>query len=66
MMTAQALNANGKIGGTRCCKRDSYLAIAEAVKFVKLNLGIEMELGEINCIHSKLNNQCIGERCPFK
>lgn len=65
-MTASALGAIGQVGGPRCCKRDSYLAITEAVKFVKIHLGVEMELDEIMCIHSKLNNQCIGERCPFK
>lgn len=65
-MTAKALDAIGKIGGPRCCKRDSYLAITEAVKFVKAHLGVEMEIGEIKCIHSEFNNQCIGERCPFK
>ena len=65
-MTAKGLEAIGKIGGPRCCKRDSYLAITEAVKFVKIHLGTEMEICEIKCIHSELNNQCIGERCPFK
>jgi len=66
LMTSQALEAIGKVGGPRCCKRDSYLAITEAVKFSKTQLGVEMKLGEIKCIHSKLNNQCIGARCPFK
>lgn len=65
-MTARALNAIGEIGGPRCCKRDSYLAITEAVKFAKEQLGVEMELREIRCIHSAQNNQCISERCPFK
>ena len=31
-MTARALDAIGKNGGPRCCKRDSYLAIIEAIK----------------------------------
>ncbi len=66
LMTSAALKAIGEVGGPRCCKRDSYLAITEAVKFTKEHLGIEMELGEIKCIHSNLNNQCIGVRCPFK
>ncbi len=66
MMTSRALNAIGEIGGPRCCKRDSYLSINEAVKFAKTHLGVEMELSDIKCIHSSLNNQCIGVRCPFK
>ena len=39
-MTAKALDAIGKNGGPRCCKRDSYLAIIEAVKFTKKQLFI--------------------------
>ena len=65
-MTAQALEAIAKIGGPRCCKRDSYLAIIKAVEFVKERFGIEMELGKIKCAHSAQNNQCIGARCPFR
>ena len=65
-MTSAALGAIGEVGGPRCCKRDSYLAIIKAVEFVNENLGIEMELDEIKCIHSSQNNQCIGVRCPFK
>lgn len=65
-MTSSALNAIGEIGGPRCCKRDSYLAIIKAVEFAKAHLGVEMELGEVKCIHSPQNNQCIGARCPFK
>ena len=33
---------------------------------IKTYLGVEMKIGEIKCIHSEFNNQCIGERCPFK
>ncbi len=64
-MTAAALDAIGKVGGPRCCKRDCYLAITEAVQFAKTHLGVEMKLPRIKCIHSAQNNQCIGNRCPF-
>ncbi len=65
LMTSASLKAIGEIGGPRCCKRNSYLAIINVVNFVKENLGIEMELEEIKCIRSSQNNQCIKERCPF-
>ncbi len=65
-MTARALAAIGAVGGPRCCKRDAYLAVTEAVKFAKEHLGVQMELGEIQCIHWAQNNQCIGQRCPFR
>ncbi len=66
LMTASSLGAIGEIGGPRCCKRNSYMAITEAVKFAKENLGVEMELSKIKCIHFSENSQCIGERCPFR
>ena len=63
--TARALAAIGTIGGPRCCKRDSYLAIRETVPFIAEKTGVRMELGEIVCRRSSLNSQCIGRRCPF-
>ena len=64
-MTGRALQTIGEIGGPRCCKRDSYLSMREAVRFVKEKLGVEMELPEVVCHWSAQNNQCIGRRCPF-
>ena len=65
LMTSRALGKIGEIGGPRCCKRNGYLAITEAVSFTDEQLGIKMELGEICCSRSHLNNQCLKERCPF-
>lgn len=65
LMTSKALEAIGKIGGPRCCKRDSYLAILSAIDFVKEHFGIEMEKNEFKCSYMANNNQCIGSRCPF-
>ena len=64
-MTARALDAIGHNGGPRCCKRDSYLAMTEAVKFVQEKLNIAMKLPPIVCTRSHLNNQCREEKCPF-
>lgn len=64
-MTSKALSKIGEIGGPRCCKRDSYLAIFAAIDFVKEHFGVEMEHGDVRCIHSQYNNQCLGARCPF-
>lgn len=65
LMTAKALEAIGNIGGPRCCKRDSFLAIMSAVDFVRDNFGVEMVKPDISCKYSAQNNQCIGTRCPF-
>jgi len=64
-MTAKALEAIGSVGGPRCCKRDSWLAILEAIDFAWEQLGVEMEKTIPVCDHSRKNNQCIGKRCPF-
>ena len=65
LMTSASLNAIGTVGGPRCCKRNSYLAIIEAVKFAKEYLDVTTELSPIHCRHQSQNNQCIGKRCPF-
>lgn len=64
-MTARALNAIGQHGGPRCCKRDSYLAIREAVSFTAEKLNIHMDSGMVCCTRSMMNNQCLKSACPF-
>lgn len=64
-MTAKALDSIGKNGGPRCCKRDSYLAILAAIDFAAEHLHVQMESSTPVCTRSRLNNQCIGKRCPF-
>ncbi len=64
-MTARALDAIGKNGGPRCCKRDSYLAILEAIQFTDEKLGIKMARKQPACSRSHQNNQCLQEECPF-
>ena len=64
-MTAKALESIGKVGGPRCCKRDSYLAILAAIDFAAEHLNVSMEKSLPVCTRSGQNNQCIGKRCPF-
>ena len=64
-MTAKALESIGKVGGPRCCKRDSYLAILAAIDFAAEHLNVHMEKSMPVCTRSGQNNQCIGKRCPF-
>lgn len=65
-MTATSLAAIGEVGGPRCCKRDSFIAVREACRFCKEKLGAEMELPEqITCDFVSRNRECIGLRCPF-
>ena len=63
--TAQAQGAIGRVGGPRCCKRDSYLSLQQAVEFAAAHLGVQMELAPPVCRYFAQNNQCLGRRCPF-
>lgn len=65
LMTSKALNEIGTVGGPRCCKRNSFLAILAAIDFVKKNFGIELEKPNVVCGHSSENNQCIKAACSF-
>ena len=65
-MTARALQAIGNLGGPRCCKRDSFTAVKEAVAFMQEHFLVQMELPDpIICGFSKFNEQCKKERCPY-
>ena len=64
-MTAKALTRIAEVGGPRCCKRNSWLAMECAAEFVRDELGIGMEMPEIVCKYIPENAQCIGKRCPY-
>lgn len=64
-MTSKSLFSIAQHGGPRCCKRDSYLAILEAIDFVYENFNIKLEKSEIKCNYSSVNKQCIKHKCPF-
>jgi hypothetical protein len=65
-MTSEIFVKIAEVGGPRCCKRDSYIAVTTAVMFCKEHLGIEMVQSQARCSRYTLNQQCIGDRCPFR
>jgi hypothetical protein len=67
LVTAQSLYVIANAGGPRCCKRNSFLAIEEAVRFAKNELGVAMEGAprRLSCTFYPLNKECIKELCPF-
>ena len=65
-MTAKALEEIAKLGGPRCCKRNSFTAVKVAAEYVRENIGIVMELPEkILCDFSAENKQCLKKHCPY-
>ena len=66
LMTSKSLYHIAENGGPRCCKRDSFIAINEAIDFCKKNLNVDLEKEtEIQCEFNKYNTQCIQNLCPF-
>lgn len=63
--TSSVISKMSKIGGPRCCKRNAFLSIITAVEFINKKYGVNMEISDVKCEFSDLNQQCIKERCPF-
>lgn len=56
----------GKLGGPRCCRLSAYVAIEQAIKYLKkegYTLPEQKMIGR--CDVYELNADCHGNRCPF-
>ena len=66
LVTAKSLLAIAEHGGPRCCKRNTYLALMQAVEFLKEKFDASLEVREgLECEFYKLNNECLKKNCPF-
>lgn len=66
LMTARSLNCIACAGGPRCCKRDTFIAIQEAVVFVSENLNVNIPVSEeVKCRFSELNHECLLSGCQY-
>ena len=63
--TSEALARLAKTGGPRCCKRDAFSSMEQAVRYIKKRYGIMLDMRPIKCGFSSHNDQCIGNRCPY-
>ncbi len=63
--TSRALSRLAETKGPRCCKRDGYIALKEAVEFINESYNVRLECEKIECTFYPCNEQCIKERCPF-
>jgi len=65
-MTAQSLSCIAACGGPRCCKRDSFIAITEAIAFVKENFRVNIDFNpDIKCEFHHINRECLHHGCQF-
>ena len=63
--TSNAVQAMGELGGPRCCKRDGFIALTEAIKYINENYEVQLPLTDIKCGFFGRNEQCIKDRCPY-
>ena len=65
-MTSRCLEAVSRLGGPRCCKRDSYTTILAAAEFLREELGKPLGVSdEILCSHFGENVECLKVECPY-
>jgi hypothetical protein len=65
-MTAKSLLTIANHGGPRCCKRNSFLAINEAVRFLTENFAVTIKINnDIRCEFTDMNKECLHKKCPF-
>lgn len=68
LMTGTALISMAKIGGPRCCKRDSFIAIEEAAKFTDEHFNVKLydyENYRPVCSFKLKNRECLKDGCPY-
>ena len=64
-LTSSIISEMSVIGGPRCCKRNAFISLIKAIKFVNKRYGLCIPVKEIKCDFSKSNRQCIEYKCPF-
>ena len=65
-LTSRCLAEVSSVGGPRCCKRTSYLALRAAVREAPHLLGVDLgPAPEPVCTWSAFNQECRREACPF-
>lgn len=65
-LTSQCANTISKQGGPRCCKRDSYTAIREAIAYCNKQFKTDFAVPDvIECQFFPNNKECKGNKCQF-
>lgn len=65
-LTSHILDKLADIGGPRCCKRTSFTAILETVRYVEETMGICMDSPDRTvCAFASRNAECRKAECPY-
>jgi len=65
LMTSMSLRNIAEHGGPRCCKRNTFLAISEAIDFLVKEFQITLPKSDIKCGFSRFNKECKLDECIF-
>ncbi|HET8722882.1 MAG TPA: DUF5714 domain-containing protein [Anaeromyxobacteraceae bacterium] len=63
--TGRALQVIGGVGGPRCCKRTTWLALLSGIRFAREELGVRLEGRGPRCEFHRRNDDCLERDCPF-
>lgn len=63
--TSSAVYRMSEIGGPRCCKRNGYISMTEAIKYINANFDVKLPIYNVKCTFSDKNPQCLKEKCPY-
>lgn len=63
LITAQALLEIGKLGGPRCCKRETILSLESAKE--SIDVFKNMDGAKYICSQYKDNKDCLRNKCPY-
>ena len=65
-MTSESLACIAELGGPRCCKRDTFLALKSASTFAQKHFSVLLPISDpLLCDFSHLNRECLLADCPF-
>jgi hypothetical protein len=64
-MTAEILAVYARLGGPRCCKRNTWLATLSAARFARQRLDTPLRARGARCEFSARNPDCHTQACPF-
>ena len=63
--TGKALLELAEIGGPRCCKRCSWIAIRSALPMIEEKLHVALPFAGPVCRFHGENHECLRKKCPF-
>lgn len=63
--TGKALLELAEIGGPRCCKRCSWIAICSALPMIEEKLHVALPFAGPVCRFHGENHECLRKKCPF-